>query len=170
MEDSEIIREVKKGKKEMFGKIVEKYMKKAYAVSLYYTHDTHLSWDVSQEAFYRVFKNIKNFDETQEFFPYLYKTILNILRKMKRFEYEDIDGIIIPVDDDPQKELEKKEMIEKLRKAIDKLDKKDQEIIYLRHFVELDYAEIAKILNIPIGGVCSRLYYARKRLLKWMKE
>lgn len=170
MEDLEIIKEVKNGKKELFGKIVEKYMRKAYAVALYYTHDNHLSWDISQEAFYRVFKGIKNFEENQEFFPYLYKIIINVIRKMKQFEYEDIDSIVVPYYDDPQKLIEKKEMIEKLKKAIDKLDKKDKEIIYLRHFAELDYSEIAKVLNIPIGNVCSRLYYARKRLLKWMKE
>lgn len=141
MEDKEIIKEVKNGNKELFGKIVEKYMRKVYSIALYYTQDTHL-----------------------------YKTLINIIRKTKRFEYESLDGIVVVSYDDPEKSLEKKEMIERLKKAIEKLDKKDKEIIYLRHFAELDYSEIAEVLNIPIGNVCSRLYYARKRLLRWMKE
>uniref|UniRef100_A0A7C4U7G0 RNA polymerase sigma-70 region 2 domain-containing protein n=1 Tax=candidate division WOR-3 bacterium TaxID=2052148 RepID=A0A7C4U7G0_UNCW3 len=96
MEEKEIIKEVKNGKKELFGSIVEKYMKKAYAVALYYTHDTHLSWDISQEAFYRVFKNIRNFKENEEFFPYLYKVIVNIIERSIGWIFLSI-GLIITI-------------------------------------------------------------------------
>jgi len=169
--DTEIIRKVKDGEKEMFGEIVERYMKQAYSVALYWTGDIHLAWDVSQEAFLRIFRGIKKFDETRPFFPYLYRVILNVVKRMKiKKREEGIHGIVVPVEDDPQSSMEKEEMIERLKKGIEGLDEKDREIIYLRHYAGLSYREIAEALDIPIGTVMSRLYYARKRLSQWMKE
>ncbi|HHE04835.1 MAG TPA: RNA polymerase sigma factor, partial [candidate division WOR-3 bacterium] len=52
----------------------------------------------------------------------------------------------------------------------DTLDKKDREIIFLRHFSNMSYKEISELLNIPIGSVMSRLYYARKKLMEKMKN
>ena len=39
-----------------------------------------------------------------------------------------------------------------------------REILVLRHFEDLDYASIAKVLEIPIGTVMSRLFHARRKL------
>ena len=171
MSDMEIIRKVKNGDKEVFGIIVERYMRKAYSIALYWTGDSHLAWDVSQEAFFKIFKGIKKFDENRPFLPYLYRVVLNIVKRIKiKKREEGIEGLIVPVEDDPQKTMETEELRERIRSAIDKLDEKDREIIYLRHFAGLSYEEIADALGIPMGTVMSRLYYARKRLAKWMKE
>ena len=48
--------------------------------------------------------------------------------------------------------------------AIEKLSYEHREIIILRHFEDLSYEEIAKLLGIAVGSVMSRLYYARKNL------
>ena len=46
----------------------------------------------------------------------------------------------------------------------------DREIITLQHFRGMSYDEIATLLKIPRGTVMSRLYYARKRLAKFMEQ
>ena len=39
-----------------------------------------------------------------------------------------------------------------------------REIIWLRHFEDMDYATIAEVLEIPVGTVMSRLFHARQKL------
>jgi RNA polymerase sigma-70 factor (ECF subfamily) len=48
-----------------------------------------------------------------------------------------------------------------LRQAVAKLDRIDREILLLREFEQLSYAEIAELLRLPVNTVRSRLYRAR---------
>ena len=48
--------------------------------------------------------------------------------------------------------------------AMSQLTADQQEILRLRHFMELSYGEIATSLDIPQGTVMSRLHRARKKL------
>ena len=51
-----------------------------------------------------------------------------------------------------------------LRNAVARLDSRDREILLLREFEQLSYAEIADLLNLPINTVRSRLFRARTAL------
>ncbi len=172
MEDAILIKECKKGNINAYGKLVNKYMKRAYNVALYFTKDPNDAWDISQEGFLNAWKGIKRFDTRRAFFPWLYTIIKNeSLKKFRRERKEmNLNQIPISIIESPLKRLEEMEKIEKLRKAILKLDKEKQEIIYLRHFAEMSYKEIAESLNLSPGTVMSRLYYARKALLQEYKN
>ena len=63
----------------------------------------------------------------------------------------------------PSSPLEKTEIKSTLNKILTKLRPKDREILKLYHRDGLEYKDIAKVMNIPIGTVMSRLFYARKR-------
>ena len=52
--------------------------------------------------------------------------------------------------------------------ALETLTVKHREIILLRHVEELDYAQIAEILDVPVGTVMSRLFHARRKLREAM--
>lgn len=70
----------------------------------------------------------------------------------------------------PDEAIENKELIEKLQEAIDGLDFDDREVIILKEFEDHTCKEIAEILNIPVGSVMSRLFYARKKLAVKLKR
>ena len=167
MDDANLIERCKKGDMEAYGILVKKYMKKAYNSALFFTRDPNDAWDISQEGFLNAWKVIKQFNTKKAFFPWLYTIIKN--ESMKKFRREKkeskINPIPITVIESPEKRLEKKENIEKLKQAISRLDEEKQEILYMRHFAEMNYREIAESLDIPHGTVMSRLYYARKALL-----
>ena len=65
---------------------------------------------------------------------------------------------------DPETVAERNESKDRVWKAIGQLDEKHREVIILRHFQNLSYDEMAKVLFCNKGTVTSRLYYARKRL------
>jgi RNA polymerase sigma-70 factor (ECF subfamily) len=69
-------------------------------------------------------------------------------------------------DTNPADDIEKEELKKKLWENISQLEFEDREIITLKEFEGLSYKEISEALNIPIGTVMSRLYYARKKLAK----
>ena len=67
-------------------------------------------------------------------------------------------------------ETENKELAEKLQESLNELDIDDREVIILKEFEDHTYKEIADVLNIPVGSVMSRLFYARKKLADKLKR
>lgn len=173
-EDHAIILQCQCGDKNAFGKLVNKYMKRAYysALGLIGSHDAAL--DLSQDAFVRAYKAIGNFDPEKQFFTWLYKILRNLcfnyLRDKKRHasSFSEIgEKQLVNIKDSSQNidnELIQNDMKELLWQAIDKLKPAEREIIILKDFQDMSYKEIAGFLECPIGTVMSRLYNARKVL------
>ena len=64
----------------------------------------------------------------------------------------------------PGRQAELSEAQRQFWNALDRLSDPHREIILLRHVQELEYAQIAEILDVPVGTVMSRLFHARRRL------
>jgi RNA polymerase sigma-70 factor (ECF subfamily) len=56
-----------------------------------------------------------------------------------------------------------------LQEGIRELDEEFRSVIVLRDLQEMDYAQIASVLNVPVGTVKSRLFRARAALRSWME-
>ena len=175
-EEREAILACQAGNKTAYRYIVEKYKTRAYYAALMYTKNREDALDLSQEAFYRAFKAIKRFDTKRNFYTWFYKILKNIclnfiqFKKVRANSSDEFDeNTMRPVDASisrPDEIFEKSEQSEYIWKAIDSLNENDREIIILKEFDDMSYQEIADTLNIPIGSVMSRLFYARKKLLK----
>ena len=78
----------------------------------------------------------------------------------------EVDGVSFA----PAATLMRKQLLEHLARAIERLPAAARETLLLREVEGLSYAEIASALGIPKGTVMSRLFYARKQLQKWQVE
>ena len=145
---------------------MKRYAKRLYFATLALVGDENDAWDISQEAFVRVLRNLKRIDENRGFYPYLYRTMRNLVLKRGKTK----EGFAELEVSSPEEELERKEKIEEVRRVLSSLPPEAREIIYLRHFEGLPYRKIAEILGIPEGTVMSRLHHARKKLLKLLEE
>lgn len=172
-----------KGVSEAYRYLVEKYQSRAYYGALIYTHNRDDALDLSQEAFYRAYKAIKRFDPDKYFYTWFYKILKNIclnyvrfreVRQQNRQSMGDEKNFIDPGSTEQPDELfEKSEQTQIIWQAIQGLDEKSWEIILLKEFNDMSYQEIAEVLDIPLGSVMSRLYYARRKLLKeleWLND
>lgn len=172
--DRDVVLSCRSGDKEMYRLIVDKYKSRAYYAALMYTHNRDDALDLSQEAFYRAYKALNTFDTSKNFYTWFYKILKNICinfinRRKVRNQISTSDENrpdLVSADKNPEQIFEQNEQTQILWQAINQLTEKDREIIILKEFQEMPYQEIAETLNIPIGSVMSRLYYARKRLLK----
>ena len=172
--DSEAINACRAGDKEMYRVLVERYKIRAYYAALVYTHNRDDALDLSQEAFYRAYKALDTFDNTKKFYTWFYKILKNIcinfVTRKRTHNQVSVDlengPDLVSAGPNPEEILERSEQSELLWQAIHQLKENDREIIILKEFQEMSYQEIAEVLNIPLGSVMSRLYYARQRLLK----
>ncbi|MHB2153103.1 RNA polymerase sigma factor [Calditrichota bacterium GD2] len=176
LSDRQAIEACLKGDKEKYRIIVERYKERAYYMALMFVKNHEDAMDLSQEAFYRAYRSLADFDPGRPFYSWFYRILKNLCINFVNHHRRKQ-----PMDDDmerqaqaegtfPDEVFEKNERAEIIWQALSLLDEKDREIIVLKEFNEFSYQEIADALQIPIGSVMSRLYYARKRLLKKLKQ
>jgi len=160
-----------RSEKMAFERYVKANMKRAYysAFGIIGSHDAAM--ELTQAAFIKAYRNFKSFDNTKNFFTWYYTILrnlcLNFIRDSKSKRTVTFDEQIEWKEDtNPADDIEKEELKKKLWESISQLEFEDREIITLKEFEGLSYKEISEALNIPIGTVMSRLYYARKKLAK----
>jgi RNA polymerase sigma-70 factor (ECF subfamily) len=179
LDDSQLMVAVQQGNPMAFRVLVERYKKKAYYTALKLVGDPDDAYDISQEAFIRVYNARRRYDVTHPFYAWFYAILRNLarnhLRKRSiRLEYavrtRRIRKQSLEVSDSPECIAEADEAKKAVWAAIGKLSYEHREIIMLRHFEDMSYEEIAKLLGIAVGSVMSRLYYARKRLRDLLGE
>ena len=132
---------------------------KLYFYGLKFTPDRDLVEDVLQDMFAGLIKNRKSLGGTENIFFYLLKSFKRkLLRKIqseKRYERnEDIEGYSFDVIWSVEHEIILNELSEHkqkmLSKALQKLTPRQKEAIYLRFTKELDYKEVAGLMDISV--------------------
>jgi RNA polymerase sigma-70 factor (ECF subfamily) len=127
--------------------------------------------DVTQEAFLRLHRHWHRRDAGRPVAPWLYAVVRNLaidsIRKRAVRKEEDAEAA--PVEDfrpGPEILSEQNELRAEVWKAIGELPAEQREIVILREFHGLSYAEIAEVLGAPHTTVTTRLHHARERLRK----
>lgn len=166
--DHDLIRRVQQGDMVAFNKIVEKYKDRLMNVIFRMLSSSEEAEDIVQETFVRVYQHRKSFDFRHCFSTWIYTIALNLarneLRKRKRFRFFDIFDMQgneseIAVEMEIPSNLPKA-----IENALETLPEKYKMAFVLRDIQELPYEEVAKIMNIPLGTVKSRVNRARAML------
>ena len=168
------IRDAARGDRAAFGQLVRAYQRRAYAAAYGFLGNHEDALELAQESFARAFRAMPRFDQDLPFYPWLYRIIrnlsLNLLKKKRRHGEQSLDEMVEAGFDaraatpEPDVAAELNDLRGLIRKAMGSLSPEHREILRLRHFLELSYAEIAKCLGVPEGTVMSRLYAARRNL------
>ena len=140
--------------------------------------------DLTQETFVKAFASLANFNEEYAFSTWLYKIATNssidFIRKKKLetfsinkpIEMEDSDYSFELPDStyEPDKTIIRAQRARLLEDAINTLPEKYRKVIVLRHSEERDYAEIARMLKLPIGTVKAHIFRARELLNRYLRD
>jgi RNA polymerase sigma-70 factor, ECF subfamily len=172
--DEELIKLSREGDQEAFGRLVERYQKKVLAVAYGLIHDPDEAQDLTQETFIRAYHALENYRGTARFYTWLYRITVNLCmdrfrrRALERAHAVTEEGIEknSPAPDDVAIQRESNLAI---RQAILSLPQDQRAVIILREIEGLSYKEIAQTMDVSIGTVMSRLYYARRRLREILK-
>lgn len=176
--DEEIAREVQKGKIEAFGFLVDRYEEKINRYLQKFISQKEDREDLVQNIFLKVFENIQSFDSKRKFSTWIYaiahNELVNFLKKKKKMPIYFIElDTILPFSFNKKNvdgEIDLKNKKEILDKALENLELKYKEPIFLFYFENLSYHDISEILKIPVSTVGVRIKRAREKIKKFFEE
>lgn len=170
--EREMLRAVLNGRKEAYADIFKLHRHRAYGLAYQYTGNKEDALDVVQDAFIRAYINLKRFDLGREFGPWLLTIVRNLsidlLRKRKSRAAEDLPEVLPDLRSRTRADEELLRL--EVRTALLQMEPGQREIIFLKDYQGHSYAEIAEIIDIPLGTVMSRLHHARKRLAQLVRK
>ncbi len=167
-EDLELIRRTQAGDTEAFGELVTKYRSKLFTMVCTMVGNENDAWDLAQEGFLRAWRSIHRFEGRSSFYTWLHRITMNLtidlLRRQRRRSEVNLDDAIPSFLPGPGVNYERAEIQEQVYAALAQLTPEHRAVIVLKEIEDLQYHEIAEILNLSIGTVMSRLFYGRKKL------
>lgn len=172
-EDSQLIERTLSGDRSAFSDLVMRYQDRLYSSMLGVTGCAEEAEDVVQDAFVRAFVKLESFQQSSQFFTWLYRIAFNtaLSRHRKRRSKISLDQTreatgLEPIDlaDAPDEPMMRRERVEMVRLAMAQLSEEHRTILVLREMEDNPYETIADILEISIGTVRSRLSRARYQL------
>ncbi len=171
--DETLVTRVLEGKTEAFGMLVRRYEQKLLRYGRRFLSGREDIEDIVQEVFLRAYENLRSFDKSRRFSPWIYRiahnAFVNEMRRATRHPTTVFDAdVLIPhrTQESPEDDHDRAEMREFLRKGLDKLDQKYREPLILYYFEELSYASISDVLHIPVSTVGVRINRGRTALRK----
>jgi len=177
--EQELIARVQRGQNELFYELVRPYERRVYAAALAILRNESDAEDVAQEAMLKAFVNIRQFRAEARFSTWLIQITVNeALMRRRRERTVVMEGIDDRRDEDadyvprefadwreiPSEALERKEVRQRLSKALAALDPKYREVFVLRDMEHLNIQETAAALGISVASVKTRLLRARLML------
>jgi len=164
----DLIRRCRAGNEQAWAELFHRYKNLVYKTAYLMLGDADEAEDVLQEVFVQVYKSLGAYDpEKGAVTTWLYRITINCSLNWRRGWCP-----LVPLDrvrdsvPSPEGRMEEKAVWQ----AVDKLSGKLRAVVVLRYYWELPYAEIAHILDIPLGTVKSRLNLALRTLRKELEE
>lgn len=181
-EDAVLVERVRGGDMDAFGMLVSKYQDKIYNTCWRMCGHVEDARDLTQEAFFRAFQAIASFKGHSGFYTWIFRIAVNLTlshrRKAKHRRAQSLDGDgpsndqAGPLRDrladesapQPIGQAMASELQRQVERTLEALDPDHRAVIVLRDMEGFDYAEIARILDVAVGTVKSRLHRARVSL------
>jgi RNA polymerase sigma-70 factor (ECF subfamily) len=167
----------KQGDAEAFDDLTRALRNRAFHLARAWVGSREDAMELAQEAFLKTYRARDTYREGSPFLPWFHRILRNtcfsFLRRSQRLrarslagrgEDDQPDWEIAGDEPAPEDGLGAEERRQAFWRGFRRLSAKDREILALRHFQELAYAEIARVLAIPEGTVMSRLFHARAHL------
>lgn len=174
--------------RENFEELLDLYEKRIFNAIYRMVGDYEEAIDLTQETFVKAYQALPEFRGESQIYTWLYRIAINVthnrLRQLERerhFLAGSLDetregeegeplGWQIPDEaDTPEEHLERQELRQVVRRAIQSLPPQFREVIVLRDMEGLPYQEIARLLGTSLQAVKSRLFRARMALKERLK-
>ena len=185
--DLELVKQCQAGQTEAFDELVTRYRTRVFAMIYNMVHNEQDAWDLAQESFVKAWKSIKRFRGDSSFYTWMYRIVMNVtidwLRKKQikgagsefddSIQLKEIDPAsktVPKADPLPHERMERNEIRAKIDNAIGQLSPEHRAVILMKEIEDMQYHEIAETLGCSIGTVMSRLFYARKKLQKLLRD
>jgi len=172
--EAALLKKIRSGDKAAYVELVTPFRERLIRKAKSMVKDEDDAEDIVQDAFISGYRSIHKFRADSGIYTWLYRIVVNrakdLLTKKKKNPEKPITEQEQQFVDERQSYEKKLELSEESSYLIDKINLLDEiyrQVIELRYFEEMSYAEIAQVLGCNQGTVKSRLFKA-KELLKQM--
>lgn len=169
-----VVEACKRGEPRAFEELVRLTHRDVYSLALRLTGNAEDAADVAQEAYIKVVRSIGSFRGDAKFSTWLYRVTANaaitsLRRSASRrlddpMEPEDWERLPGPASEDPAIHLERRELRDRLDKALATLPPGYRTVVVMKDVYGLSLAEVGEHLNISEGAAKVRLFRARQKL------
>jgi RNA polymerase sigma factor (sigma-70 family) len=183
--DEELVARTQAGDPRAFDDLVRKYSSRLYGLVYHMTSNHEDTHDLMQDIFAKAYRSIRGFRGKSSFYTWLHtiatNMTINFLKKRSRnfhMSLDDVDSgvhhdqefIEITSGPDARREVNLKELQQRLNEAMMKLSNEHRAVVTMFDIQGMPHAEIGKILGISEGTVRSRLFYAHRQLQNYLQE
>jgi RNA polymerase sigma-70 factor (ECF subfamily) len=183
--DEELVARTQAGDPRAFDDLVRKYSPRLYGLVYHMTSNHEDTHDLMQDIFAKAYRSIRGFRGKSSFYTWLHtiatNMTINFLKKRSRnfhMSLDDVDSgvhhdqefIEITSGPDARREVNLKELQQRLNEAMMKLSNEHRAVVTMFDIQGMPHAEIGKILGISEGTVRSRLFYAHRQLQNYLQE
>jgi len=169
LSDAELVQLFQRGDSSSFVVLFERYKAPVYAYCLRLLQDSDGAADATQETFIKCRSSVSTLLNAGAFRSWLYRIahneVMQQLRHTRRNGHVE-DEEEVWDHETPLELYERIETRELVQKYLGKLKAEYREVLMLREFDQLSYLEIAEVTGATESSVKSRIFKARKALLK----
>ena len=172
LDDAALVAACVAGRREAFDVIVERHRRTVYQVCYRFVGNHEDASDLSQEAFVRAWRGLKNFKGESQLSTWLYRIAVNVCLNRVSAKALPTEPIVSAEQfEDTRTEsargtLLREERAAAVRKAIAGLPKKQRATLILRAYHEMSHQQIADILGSSVGAVKANFFHALANLKK----
>ncbi len=172
MNEPEQIRRAQQGDEAAWTALARTHQEAVFRLAYLLTGDADDARDVAQETFVRAWRALGGFDDARPLRPWLLRIAKNLAlnrrRSLRRYlaalgRWRQAAPAANAVDE-PETQQAAQERAESTWRAVQQLSPRDQEVVYLRYFLEQSVAETGQALGVAEGTVKSRTHRALARL------
>ena len=181
-QDSSLVSRCLRGDEPAWEELVHVHSRRVYGLCYRFTNSGAAAQDLTQEVFLRVFRTLHSFRAAEgSFGTWLARLTRNLL--IDNYRRTRQDRVTDSLDDQlpgtpetsattarPDQALAGREASEILQAALQKLSPDLREAVILRDLQEMEYREIAHVLEIPEGTVKSRINRGRAELARLLRK
>ncbi|HET7100062.1 MAG TPA: RNA polymerase sigma factor [Terriglobia bacterium] len=178
--DLELIKRCLRGEDTAWEALLQAHTPKIYSLSYRFTGRSDDAEDLTQEVFIKVFQTLKSYDPLRSKFATWVNRIArnHLVDHYRRTRSARVTSTLdesLPIADGssrghPASQVESRERTERLQAGLSKLSPDLREAVILRDLQDMDYAEIAQVLEVPEGTVKSRINRGRLELARVLKR
>jgi len=180
--DQQLVERCLSGEEAAWEDLVKVHTRRVFSICYRFTGSDSEAQDLTQEVFLRVFRSLKSFRSGEgSFAVWLARLSRNLLidhyRRTKLERVTDSIEEQLPMLEEKTSMSSRtdglvagREASDLLQGALQKLSPELRETVILRDLEELEYKEIAQVLNVPEGTVKSRLNRGRAELARVLRR
>lgn len=169
--DEALMHEFQGGSRAAFEELFARYRKPLYGFFGRRLNNPERAEDLTQETFLAVIRAVSRYEPRASVRTYLYGIALKLLAAERRrvFRNSAWSSALGLGTTEPNTDTTPDSVLW-VRQAMERLDASDREILMLREYEQLSYAEIAELLRIPVNTVRSRLFRSRLALKSYLES